>query len=258
MRDFLTAFGPLLIPCLSFAGLAVALAVAGALLRRRYDIGHDLPPAAAAAIGSVCLGAMLIAAWWFGLREVVPTPDWPAELIGNYAAEQERFQELIKSSSLLSGAGGADVPLEPNAIAPPLEAAGWLNGPPPANEELQGRLMVLDAFDDFCPMCRDGAPTMIAAYERFGDRVTFVSLTTNAEATAKEFTAATGIPWSVGYDAGSAVRALGAGAPTVFIIGGDGRVLWNDNRSRYRHKIEELEQTLSDAIEQALAGQPAA
>lgn len=256
MREFFSAVGPLLIPCLSFAGLALALAVTVVILRRRIEGGVQLPPATAAAVGSVCLGAMVGTAWWFGLREVMPTPDRPAELINKFAAEQEQFQELINGSSLLSGGGAGEVPLAPSEIAPSLEAEGWLNGPPPTNQDLTGRLVVVDAFDDFCPKCRDGAPMIIKAYERFRDRVTFISLTTNAETTASAFAAATGVPWPIGYDAVPAIHALGAGAPTVFLIGPDGRVLWNDNRARYRHKLEELEQTLSDAIEQALADQP--
>lgn len=255
MRVFFTAVWPLLVPCLSFACLSLALTAAGIVVRRRYEGGLRLPPAIAAGSGSVCLLAMLVAAWWFGLREAMPAPERPLELINRFVADQRGRQERINSSSLLSGGGGEEVPLEPNAVAPRLEAAGWLNGPPPAADEMSSKLVVVDAFDDFCPMCRLGAPVMVAAYERFGDRVTFISLTTNAEPTAREFAEVTGIRWPIGYEAKSAVHGLGAGAPTVFLVSRDGRILWNDNRTRYRHNIEELQGTLEDAIERALADQ---
>ena len=52
------------------------------------------------------------------------------------------------------------------------------------------------------------------------------------------------IPWPNGYGAEATVGALGvSGFPTLFVIGADRRVAWND----------ELNGTLSDQIEKALA-----
>jgi hypothetical protein len=215
--ELLTASGPTLAPYLPFAGLAFALALTGMFVRRFRGGGPRLPPVVAAASVALSLLAMLVAAWWVGLREVMPTPERPSELIDRLTAAQRDYQESLGGSSLLSGGGGGEVPLEPNAVAPPLEAAGWLNGLSPDN--LAGRFVVVDAFDDLCPMCRQGAPVMIEAYEKFRGEVVFLSLTTKSRAQAAEFAAATGVEWPIGYGAMAAIHALGAGAPTVFIIG---------------------------------------
>jgi hypothetical protein len=76
--------------------------------------------------------------------------------------------------------------------------------------------------------------------------VTFVGLTAEG-ADAKDDTQAFlddfKISWSNGYGAGETIEALGVrGYPTVFVIGRDGKIAWND----------ELPGTLEEAISKAL------
>lgn len=78
----------------------------------------------------------------------------------------------------------------------------------------------------------------------------FVGLVMEGEekkAETQKFITETGITWPNGYGAGATIESLGVqGFPTVFVLGADGRVAWND----------ELGGELSDAIEQALARRP--
>jgi hypothetical protein len=46
--------------------------------------------------------------------------------------------------------------------------------------------------------------------------------------------------------------SLGAEIPTLFVIGADGLVSWNDNSSRPLHHSETLREQLTQAIEEAL------
>ncbi|MFQ5732246.1 MAG: TlpA family protein disulfide reductase [Planctomycetaceae bacterium] len=52
------------------------------------------------------------------------------------------------SSLVLSSCGGGPdtAGLEVGKTAPKIEAAGWLNGKPPTEEELRGKVVVVDAW----------------------------------------------------------------------------------------------------------------
>jgi hypothetical protein len=46
-------------------------------------------------------------------------------------------------------------------------------------------------------------------------------------------------------------------APVVYLLGADGKILWNDNQARLRHKESKAwEEELDAAIEAALTAKP--
>ena len=77
--------------------------------------------------------------------------------------------------------------------------------------------------------------------------VVFIGLTDEGEAfktKSEEFLQRNGVPWPSGYGAAETFAALGVRQyPTVFVIGADGKIAWND----------EQETPLEDAIDAALA-----
>jgi hypothetical protein len=101
--------------------------------------------------------------------------------------------------------------------------------------------------------------------------VAFVSLTVGARQQAEMFVNSFLLPWPCGY--GATLLFMGRiGAynrpgrsrnhtpgyvviPTLYLIGPDGRVLWNDGQARPQHtkEGEVLVRELDDAIERALA-----
>lgn len=148
--------------------------------------------------------------------------------------------------------GNASAPpvggLQPGQPAPQIEAQGWINGRPPAAEELQGQVVVVEAWAWWCGPCRQKAPELIETYEEYRDRgVVFIGLTAEGEESLGEsraFLEATGIPWPNGYGALETLQKFEAHAiPTVWVIGRDGKVVWNIDSPG----------TLADGIEQALA-----
>ena len=169
-------------------------------------------------------------------------------------------------------------PLAPGAACPPLDAAGWLNGPP----RRPAAVTVLDLWADWCPVCRYTAPGLVAAYREYHPRgVEFVSLSSNPRKAVQDFVTEFDVPWPNGFGASpAAVARFGAYStdrmfadyhpltpdfhdghelnPTLFLIGPDGRVLWNDAQARPRHTKDAagVVADLNAAIRRALAGDP--
>ena len=89
-------------------------------------------------------------------------------------------------------------------------------------------------------------------YEEFRGRgVVFIGLTDQGEselAQVKAFLVESGITWPNGYGAAESLQAFGSTyIPAVWVIGSDGKVVWNDNSSG----------TLEDGIDHALSLQSA-
>jgi thiol-disulfide isomerase/thioredoxin len=166
-------------------------------------------------------------------------------------------------------ADGATRPLEPGDLLPPLAAEGWLNGQPPTPSNPGVRLLVVDVRGDWCPYCRDSAPDLVGVYQRYATRsVAFVSLTDMPRVSAEGIARNYSIPWAIGYRTSPAtLTALGVGsgmtgpgydvAPTLYLVGSDGRVRWSDGQGRFRHTPpKEWARQLDQAIEAALGAGP--
>jgi thiol-disulfide isomerase/thioredoxin len=138
-----------------------------------------------------------------------------------------------------------DEPIEPGRPFPPFQAEGWLNGTPPTGGEPGARATVIDLWSEWCPYCRQAAPGLIELHRKYADKgVLFVSLTNMPKEAAERFDKEFGVTWPSGYGAAAETfAAYGAGnaglyvvAPTFYLLGPDGKVIWCDGRSRYRHK----------------------
>ncbi len=78
----------------------------------------------------------------------------------------------------------------------------------------------------------------------------FISLTSDSRAEAESFVRRFSIPWPCGYGAAPVT-------PALYVIGPDGRLLWDDGQARPRHRgdCEDLLRELDGEIERALAGE---
>jgi thiol-disulfide isomerase/thioredoxin len=162
--------------------------------------------------------------------------------------------------------GIATDPLKVGGILPPLEAEGWVNGPPPEPGAPGVRLHVVDVWGIWCPYCAQSAPGLARLHKKYSPRgVAFVSITNTDLAVVSNFVKAHSIPWPHGYGATARhVAALGAGsgmsgpafyevAPTLYLAGPDRRVLWVDQRGRERHQNpQDWERMVDAAIAEAL------
>lgn len=175
---------------------------------------------------------------------------------------------------LFSGAGltyGAfdlwsvyDLPLSPPLAGPgvspgerpfPLVAGGWLNGSAPTWSDLAGKVVVVDVWINWCPVCGEMAPDLVRMQRHFdSDDVVFISLTPDDELVARRFADRQRIGWLTGWGAQETLgRYLGDRFPTLLVIGRDGRVAWNDGTARLQHKAPQAAPVLFEQIKKALA-----
>lgn len=139
-------------------------------------------------------------------------------------------------------------------IAPEIQASGWFNGPPPTTEEMKGRVVVLDAWASNCGPCAAIAPEMLRLYNKYHPRgVIFVGITYENgpdREQAEKFVRQHHLPWPNGYGAENTFKNLEVvGIPAVWVIGRDGRIVWNRDAL--------AKESIEEAIDRALAARPA-
>ncbi|MDB5388021.1 MAG: Redoxin domain protein [Planctomycetaceae bacterium] len=116
---------------------------------------------------------------------------------------------------------------------PTIEAQGWLNGDAPKLADLQGQVLVIDAWATWCFPCRKRSVDLVYLHEKYaGKGVRFIGLTAEPESqleAIRKFLKETGITWLNGYGAEATLTELGAEAiPMVWVFDRQGRVVWNE------------------------------
>jgi thiol-disulfide isomerase/thioredoxin len=156
-------------------------------------------------------------------------------------------------------------PLDVGALLPEWKVDGWVNGDPPAPAANGVQLLVVDIWAHWCPYCRKAAPDLVRLHEKYSARgVKFVSVTSMGREAVEAFVGQFSIPWSSGYGmADPMILALGAKnamptpgyevAPTLYLVGRDGRIHWCDSQGRFRHVespvwIEQLDKAIAAAL----------
>lgn len=209
------------------------------------------------ALYTIAMSVMLAGVYWFELRKV------PAERHASSAPSAESmmtamqlyaYNYVVRNEESVARYESDDfgVPLPEGSVLPPLEAPGWLNGAPLA-DDLKGKVLVIDVWDSFCPYCSQSTPLLKRLYEKFSDRgVVFLGITAADREQALGYVKYLKLPWPNAYGAGQTIDKLQAQAPTVFVVAPDGRVAWNDDRSRWKHQLHQFQQRIDAAIEEVL------
>lgn len=154
--------------------------------------------------------------------------------------------------SLRSGDPGLKV----GATAPTVEGAGWLNGGPPQPESLKGRVIVVFAWTS--SGYRTGPCTAELKHLRQADRefkfasrdVVFLGMTPEGEDELSHIKNVLGSYGKLWPNAWGAEKSLAAykvevkDLPGVWVIGKDGKVVWN----RRSIAIESMEHAIENAL----------
>ena len=119
-------------------------------------------------------------------------------------------------------------------MLPPLEVQGWFNVQRPLrNEDLRGKVVLLDCWFVGCPPCRAAMPRLVEFNRRFRSQgLQLVGLTIDSGEEARQAEAFArsipGLDWPVGYGAQIPVQdILGINEfPTLVLFDKSGRAVW--------------------------------
>jgi len=128
---------------------------------------------------------------------------------------------------------------------PPIEAAGWLNTERPiTNEDLRGKLVLVDYWDTGCPACVVNMPNLVKLKDKYKERgLVVIGLTAEESAPGGALTryvgSVPGLDWPIGYGAFMAFQVAGIEwLPTYVLYDGTGRAIWGG------HDLDEFEDAL--------------
>lgn len=151
--------------------------------------------------------------------------------------------------------------LEVGASMPEIHGSGWFNGSEEEAQKWGGKVIFVHAWANFCPKCHDGMPDLVKLHEEFKDKgVVFVGVTPDAsdkmdedQQTAeldgvKKYIAKYHAEWPMAYGAMDTLIAFKAEfIPGYWVVGRDGKVLWNRAASDKESLREALERALAAA-----------
>lgn len=128
---------PLAAGCSVCALAGVATLAAGLYLRRGGYGQRSVSARGAASIMALVAGVMLATAWWFGLHEVEGTVAAPPP--GAAVARLDGSSSPPPNEALS---------IEIGAELPSLKVDGWLNGTTPTLQQLAGKVIVVDIWNE--------------------------------------------------------------------------------------------------------------
>jgi thiol-disulfide isomerase/thioredoxin len=141
---------------------------------------------------------------------------------------------------------------------PKIEAEGWINGPGPTSEQMEGKILIVDAWAYWCGPCRLAAPALVKLHKKYKDRgVMFIGLTAepgepDALQRSMNFVETLNIEWPNGYGARKTLTELSANSiPQLWIVDRDGRVIFHE--TGYDPSMQSTIDTLLDRELQKMA-----
>jgi hypothetical protein len=150
---------------------------------------------------------------------------------------------------------------------PAFEADGWFNGEPSAVAVAGRRLTVIDIWSFWYGDPRITVTGLIDTYQKYKDRgVAFISVTNMPKEGVQGLVSHFNIPWPCGYEAKPETLAKWGAynfpnprrgyevKPTIYLVGADGRVIWNDGHARMtasldpRPHLRQLDEKIAEAL----------
>ncbi len=112
---------------------------------------------------------------------------------------------------------------------PEIKAEGFLNAEKPVTlAALRGKVVVVEFWATWCPPCRKSVPHLNDLDKKYRDRgLVIVGLSNEPKETVEPFAKDFKMSYVVGYGSKSASDYGVRGIPAAFLVGRDGKVLWN-------------------------------
>jgi thiol-disulfide isomerase/thioredoxin len=129
--------------------------------------------------------------------------------------------------------------------APEISAGSWFNndGKQVSLADLKGKVTVVEFWATWCPPCRKSIPHLNKLHKKYKDKgVVIIGLSNEKSDKIKGFVKKQDMKYIVGAGSKSG-RAYGVrGIPTAFIIGKDGKLLWQG------HPMNGLDKALEKTV----------
>jgi thiol-disulfide isomerase/thioredoxin len=165
------------------------------------------------------------------------------QAVDDFGKDRPEFRTDLKSENPAVAAGANPRPSsEPAQTAsqlgsapPEIQAADWLNTNSPVSlESLRGQTVMVEFWATWCGPCVAGIPHLNEMQKKYGDKgFRILSLTAEDRETVEAFqkTREEPIEYTVGLGSETS-KAYGVrGIPAAFLIGTDGKLLWNGHPS---------------------------
>jgi len=159
---------------------------------------------------------------------------------------------VVASGNVPDGLGFGDSaePIAPTTLKT-VEAQGSRDGE--VTVPVDGKATFVDFFGTWCPPCAEQMPALVEAYDRLGDEVRFVSVTTEdvggavSEETVADWWREHDGDWLVAADvtAELAAKLDVGGYPTAVALDADGRIAWSDSGVHSADRLVEAIETAS-------------
>lgn len=126
--------------------------------------------------------------------------------------------------------------------APEISAEKWINSKPLTLSGLKGKVVVVEFWATWCPPCRKSIPHLIELNKRFGDKVTIIGFTQESLDEVQDFVNEQGMKYPIAVGSKSGKDYGVSGIPHAFVVGKDGKVVWEG------HPMSGLDKAIEAAV----------
>jgi peroxiredoxin len=136
---------------------------------------------------------------------------------------------LVTGAALLLAASPAAAGIGSGDVAPDFEGKSFFNTAPITLQSLRGRLVLFELFSTGCGPCRAQVGHLNELQEKYGPKgFTIVGVSKEPGSSLEKFVAELGAKYPIVAESTDSMRAYGRNSfPSAFLIGPDGRVLWD-------------------------------